>query len=324
MLPYDSLPFFREENAIIPHEYEELKNNLTKIHLASALPDLGALLHAEYQMRGNSQALLNIMGKQEVAGNLFYCQSFSILDTYDGYFTKRENTDSFELRFTLEGSGILNYRKKQYAIRKGEGFFISCQEPHYYRANKNGWKCTVFHINGKLCQQYFDEFAANGSVLFSNQSFPAFESLQFQVLKTAQKVTPYTHYRISCALDLLLTELLNASGQRAHTDTFADDHIAEIVSYLREHYSEKIVFETLAKEFGTSRSILFKKFKQYTGYTPISYLTDIRLTHAKFLLRTTALSIEQIATQTGFSDSGYFSQIFKKNTGITPLKFRKI
>ena len=130
-------------------------------------------------------------------------------------------------------------------------------------------------------------------------------------------------YRVSCALDILLTELLNSTAQNVISESSDDGTIARVIAYLQEHYVEKIVFETLARDFGTSRSSLFTRFKQYTGYTPITYLIEIRLTQAKLLLRATSLSIEQIATETGFQDSGYFSQVFKKNVGTTPLKFRK-
>lgn len=323
MIPYESLPFFREENSTLPHLTEDLEKGFSLLNLDFAFSDITNILQGDYQMCGNSQALLNIMGNRDIAGNLFYCQFFSIVDVNYGYYTRRENVDSFELRYTLGGSGILEYRGKKYTLREGEGFFISSMEPHYYYANREGWKCTIFHINGKLCQQYFHEFASCGSVKFSEQSIPAFESLQFQVLKATQKITPYMRYRVSCALDLLLTELLNSSAQNTSSDSFDDDIIAKVIAYLREHYEEKIVFESLAREFGTSRSVLFIKFKQYTGYTPTAYLTEIRLTQAKLLLRATSLSIEQIATQSGFQDAGYFSQVFKKNIGTTPLKFRK-
>ena len=65
-------------------------------------------------------------------------------------------------------------------------------------------------------------------------------------------------------------------------------------------------------------------FKEYTGFSPHEYLTQLRVYNAKYLLKATDLSIEDISQQTGFSDSVYFIQVFKKIEGITPSKFRKM
>ena len=65
-------------------------------------------------------------------------------------------------------------------------------------------------------------------------------------------------------------------------------------------------------------------FKEYTGFAPHEYITQLRIYNAKYLLKATDLSIDEISRQTGFSDSVYFIQVFKKIEGITPSKFRKM
>lgn len=325
MIPYDSLPLFCEKDAKLPQMTPEYKEQFEKANLNLSFGDISNILQGDYHMNGNSRALINIMSNQTVAKNLFYCQFFSILEANYGYYTRRSHVNSYELRYTLEGSGVLEYRGRKYNIEKGDGFFISSMEPHYYYANKDGWKCTVFHINGTLCEEYFQDFASNGIVKFSDETFPAFESLQFQVLQATQKFSPHMRYRISCTLDLLLSELLISSAKNSAKASSApeDEMITQVISYLQTHFDQKIIFESLAKEFGVSRTVLFNKFRQYTGYTPAAYLTDLRLNNAKLLLRITDLSIEEISESSGFEDPGYFSQVFKKHVGTTPLKFRK-
>ncbi len=324
MINYQSLPLITTNNNSWDLDSEEMKHGYELLNPAFLLSDATIFLQGKSNMKVDSSALLNIMGNREVAGNLLYCQFFSIMNAYYGYFTEREKVDSYELRFTLKGSGTLVYRDKKYVMKEGEGFFISNQEYHYYCAGKEGWKCTVLHINGSLCKQFFEEFISSGSVKFSQEKFPAFETLQFQVLQTTQKIVPYMKYRISCVLDLLLTELLASQTALSTTITSSNETIATVIEYLQQNYSNKIVFHSLATQFGISRSALFADFKQYTGYTPADYLMEIRLTQAKLLLRGTDQSVENIATLSGFNDAGHFSQIFKRNIGTTPLKYRKI
>ena len=58
------------------------------------------------------------------------------------------------------------------------------------------------------------------------------------------------------------------------------------------------------------------------GQSPINYLTDRRLEACKELLVSSNLSVAQVATSVGFSSQSYFSQIFRKKTGMTPRQYR--
>ncbi|MDR0866517.1 MAG: helix-turn-helix domain-containing protein [Candidatus Symbiothrix sp.] len=69
---------------------------------------------------------------------------------------------------------------------------------------------------------------------------------------------------------------------------------------------------------------LNKSVKSVTGKTAIALLNEMRLTEAKSRLKYTELSISEIAYQLGFEDQSYFSRFFKKATGNSPVKFRKI
>ena len=69
---------------------------------------------------------------------------------------------------------------------------------------------------------------------------------------------------------------------------------------------------------------LVHSFKEYKGISPINYLIDKRILEAKHLLETTNHPIAKIADMTGFSSQSYFSQVFKRETQMTPNEFRKI
>ncbi len=103
----------------------------------------------------------------------------------------------------------------------------------------------------------------------------------------------------------------------------ADETIAEAQSWLQEHYAEPLKLETLATKFGLSDRHFARRFKEATGKTPTVYLQILRFQHAKDLLQSTNLSIQEVAFQTGFSNTSYFSALFKKQLGTTPKEYRK-
>ena len=95
-----------------------------------------------------------------------------------------------------------------------------------------------------------------------------------------------------------------------------------IQSYIASHYGEPIQIRDMAKHMGYDETWFKKRFKREIGFTPNHYLQHKRINVAKDLLCNTNQSIIDIAFQTGFNSSQYFSHVFKKVTGITPRYYR--
>ena len=94
--------------------------------------------------------------------------------------------------------------------------------------------------------------------------------------------------------------------------------------YLDEHFMQPISIEALARMFFMSHSYFTHAFRDLTGCTPKQYLNLHRLAHARKLLKTTRLSMDEIAEQVCFADSNAFIRAFKKEFGITPGVFRRV
>jgi len=112
------------------------------------------------------------------------------------------------------------------------------------------------------------------------------------------------------------------TSHSAHTDP-SDVAILAAIHYINEHFSQPIHASELADLSGLSPNYFGKKFHAVTGVCLRDYLLSVRMKHAVDELLSTNHSITDIAINSGFSDSNYFKDIFKKKYGCSPRNFRK-
>jgi iron complex transport system substrate-binding protein len=101
------------------------------------------------------------------------------------------------------------------------------------------------------------------------------------------------------------------------------DLVAYALRYIHEHYAEAVSMDQLAELLGCSSSYMYRLFKAEIGKSPNDYIIGIRLEQARQYLLTTQLNLREIAQSVGYSDVYYFSRLFKKQFGISPLQSRK-
>ena len=95
------------------------------------------------------------------------------------------------------------------------------------------------------------------------------------------------------------------------------------IKYIKENCSQQISLEDLASKYSFTREYFSAIFKKATGYGVNEYLNIIRVKNAEHLLSFSTLSMSEIAHQCGFNDSNYFSTVFKRMNGTSPLRYRK-
>ncbi len=99
--------------------------------------------------------------------------------------------------------------------------------------------------------------------------------------------------------------------------------VRKAMAFIHEKYAEPISRTDIARHVSIAEDYLTFCFRQELGTTPIKYLQRYRINRAKGLLQESANSITEIAHRVGFSDSGYFSRIFHRETGMSPEEFRR-
>ena len=93
--------------------------------------------------------------------------------------------------------------------------------------------------------------------------------------------------------------------------------------YIQQNYKESITLDDIAMSGNISKSLCNKVFHKYVGDSPVNYLLNYRVGKVAELLRTTSLSLSEIAALTGFNGTSYMSEMFKKSFKSSPRDFRK-
>ena len=96
------------------------------------------------------------------------------------------------------------------------------------------------------------------------------------------------------------------------------------MQYLHKNLARRITLADIGRMTFFSPVYCDTVFKKDMGVSIIDYLLSRRIAEAKKLLIEGTFSLSEIAKQTGFSDSNYFTRVFKKRTGYTPTEYRKI
>jgi two-component system response regulator YesN len=99
---------------------------------------------------------------------------------------------------------------------------------------------------------------------------------------------------------------------------------ALVSQYIDEHYHEEITLESAAAHLYLSAGHLNRILKKTTTHTFLSYLTKVRMEHAKQLLATRQYNVYEVCAMTGYRDSKYFSQLFRKLEGMTPSEYMQL
>jgi len=97
----------------------------------------------------------------------------------------------------------------------------------------------------------------------------------------------------------------------------------QAMAYIHEHYSEPVGREEIARHIGVSEGYLSRCFTQETGLSLIQYLNRYRIQRARQLLTGSHMTVTEIALEVGFSDSNYFSRVFRREVGMSPLTYRR-
>lgn len=141
------------------------------------------------------------------------------------------------------------------------------------------------------------------------------------------KATPEELLEEQMLFLVALMQLLRRHGGsllQAHAPLKPKSTAAELVmEWIEKHYMEEFQLDRLAKAVHLSPNHVSAVFRQSIGANITEYLTARRIRQACWLLRTTDMTVQEIGLSVGLSNFSYFCQLFKKNVGLSPYRFKR-
>jgi len=125
------------------------------------------------------------------------------------------------------------------------------------------------------------------------------------------------------SIEETIAHISTALEQKRRISGEAKRLVRQAIVYLHTNYSERVSRRDIARHIGITEDHLTFCFRQEMGITPIQYLQRYRINKSKHLLKESDQTITEIAFNVGFSDSGYFSRIFRREVGMSPEMFRQ-
>ena len=128
---------------------------------------------------------------------------------------------------------------------------------------------------------------------------------------------------INHQIDELLIQVARKMTSQTHSARDFPKTFMHLEAVLRQDLAHQWTVEEMAALVGMGTTLFTEKVKSYSGFSPINYLINIRISEAIKLLKRPEITVTDIALDTGFYSSQHFSTTFKKLTGYRPSEFRK-
>ena len=237
--------------------------------------------------------------------------------------------DRLEILYIRHGRGIHTIRGKQYHTKKGDILIYNSGTLHDERTNPDAemsvYSCAVSNLKleglRENCLLPDDANPVLKSGTSSEDVENIFKIMHSQIYSQNNASEEISNYLLWSLISIILNQLGKSAVQHKTTEYFIGNHIKK---YIDDHYFKDLTLDILGNELNISPSYLCSIFKKNTGYTFNQYITNLRIGKAQSLLINTDYNVTDIAFMVGYHDSNYFSTIFTKTVGISPLKYRKL
>lgn len=261
----------------------------------------------------------------------------------DFYYSKRAAKTDFkeikahahkhyELYYLTKGSRKFFVKNKLYIISAGDVILVKPDTIHYTAANDSSnherilLNFTEDYISADI-KDRTENLLNKVCINIPENHRRITETIFERITAEYQKNDAYSFSAQKLLLSELLIDLLRLENNAAYninTNHNPYNPISGLLEYIGNNLSSAFSLEEAAAYAGFSKSHFARIFKAYTGFTFNDYLQLQRLLKARYLLEKTADNITSIAYDCGFSNSGYFSTVFKNYFGMTPYAYRKI
>ena len=221
--------------------------------------------------------------------------------------------DHYLIHLVVAGKGVYQVNDASYTLQEGDLFLAKPNQLITYTADADDpWEYYWVGFNGacanKLVQQ--TPFSDLHPVHRCKDPQTVREALYNIYLSRGPE--PQNEALMTGYLYIFMAHLMKeARDAMPNVGSSSSQYVLAAIKYIQFNYSHDISVDDIAKAVGVSRSHLYRVFMSNVGQSPIDYLTNYRISEACSLLKSSNLSIAEIAVSVGFFDQCYFSRVFK-------------
>ena len=133
---------------------------------------------------------------------------------------------------------------------------------------------------------------------------------------------PWKEEKLTGLISEAIVNIIELSLENSANENLQESQKSAIKKYIKENYKRDISAGDVAGILGYSDVYFSKIFKQLFDDTFINYLTKVRIDKAKVLLKDVGFNIKEVGASVGYTDSNYFTKVFKRAVGMSPSEYR--
>ena len=234
--------------------------------------------------------------------------------------SKKRKTSMFEIELPIEDSGISYIDSNAKQINPN---MIICAKPEQVRHTKFPFKCYYVHMIIHSGVLY--DMLINTPDFFETEKSNIYKDIFVKLIKHYSTLADSEEIILQSLLLELIYTIKKDSTLKNKNGNFTNNYskVEKSLSYIKEHLTEDLSLDKVAKSVSFSPIHFHNAFKTAVGKTLRDYIEEQRIKKATNLLLTTNYSLTQIAYECGFSSQSYFSYVFKRRMKKTPREYAK-
>ncbi len=244
-------------------------------------------------------------------------------------------TDFFGISYMISGERLIYSQDSTTIVQAGDLTFIP---KNVYRRttyiSNAPYERIILKFTDSMISELLDTIGIDNFNMLCEEHVLHFEKSSQDKIMTIMREMEQEWNSYNAYSELLLKGLLHKliilclreriiGGTHILSLEKKQDYLADAIKYIKAHLRDNPSLEETAQHVSISASYLSKLFANHLHTSYSAFILNEKLTYATKLLANTKLSMTEVALEAGFSSSAYFSDCFRRRSGISPLKYRK-
>ncbi len=236
--------------------------------------------------------------------------------------TSQDDFDRYQFEYVTEGKGYIVADGKTTPVSKGDFFFLNKSRRRIYYSDKECPMEKMFvTVNGPLIDGMVAAYNMTSSLVVSKTDVSQNFLNILSILEKQEGDLAVYYEKVAVEILKILQKINRGiSFDRSGAGTDRAEHI---MNYIDRNICRNFTLDELSEYFFLSKSQILRIFEDKYHTTPMKYAIGKRIALASYYLGKSKIPISAISEMLAFSDSKYFSKVFKKYTKLTPREYRK-